>query len=1130
MTLDELNILLARLNSEKKRETVFEFAFSLIQWMGIEPVQDKKPKLLSPQTKKLMDILIPAPLTVQPQLYRMSSETHNIRVRLAVLKKIKKDNINLLVINDPGLTSYQAITKGIDLKKNGSAFNPSQPYYLHFATTSEYDKLIVIFNQGDQKRILTFRDKLTHTQYYRLLEQWKDIGHLSKPEISNLFWSSLDIKEVNKEFYRKVKERFDALIGIINDQKPGLYDQAVKQFTVRLIGRYIFCWFLKEKEIIPTRLLSSSTIQDFKNSFSGVILKKLFFMTLNAEVTDTRRDEIKTELDEYFKTIPYLNGGLFEWQSNDELLEEIEMKDWLIEFVKVLEEYDFTVDESSSNYQQIAIDPEMLGRIFENLLASQNEETEKLANQRKAFGAFYTPREIVDYMVNESLKAHLGTYLLPDDEYDITEVREKAEPAGSMFENLVTTDSPKKDIAAEFDRKKNIERINEKIEKLFAPENSENPFDREETKKVRGALTNVKILDPACGSGAFPMGMLLRLMEIRQIVGHPHKNNYELKNEILSKNIYGVDVMPMAVEIARLRAWLSLILEADYKPADRKNNFGIAALPNLDFKFVCANSLIDSGYDEFTSKLEEGYSKNNLVKSLNEYIKRLQEIRNEYFDPQGNKDKKKQLQDEFFKIKSNIKNDFTSIRKTWNLGNFLDRIDDWNPFDDSKPSSFFSPGWMFGISDGFDIVIGNPPYVQLQKDAGKLNAMYEKQSFETFERTGDIYSLFYEKGIQLLKNKGHLTFITSNKWMRAGYGKRTRAYLAKQNPLKLIDLGSGVFESATVDTNILVIQKTRNLQVCLATDLSKSKKLDNFHNLSYQKMSNFGAESWTITSHIEKSIKEKIERIGKPLKEWDINIYRGVLTGFNEAFIIDGKKKDELIALDSNSAEIIKPILRGRDIKRYKAEFADLWLINTHNGVKEKNIPRIDVVKDYPAIYKHLLQYEIQLQKRQDQGDHWTNLRNCAYLLEFEQEKIVYNDICQALTFSKVPKGFYFNNTAYFINTNSSLLLSILNSRLANWYYRTISVQLGDKAVRMFTIYVEQIPIPELTEKTQQPFVLLIDQILTRKEQGKDTTALEKEIDIMVYKLYDLSYEEVKIVDPEFELTEKDRTNLECKF
>ncbi|MBS1776159.1 MAG: hypothetical protein JSS64_07745, partial [Bacteroidetes bacterium] len=705
MTISDINKILSRLAEQPTRENVLDFSFALLQWMNIEPNAGNKPQLLSPQTQKLKDFLAPAPQTVQPQLYRISADNQNVRVRFAVLKKLKKEYINQLVDNDPGLSSYQTFVKGLTSQSNGTTFIPAQPYFIHFVTTPDYDKLVLIFNQGEQKRIVSFRNRLTNTQYNKIIQLWQGIGTKSKPEIVDLLWKSLDIKEVNKEFYKQIKERFDALLGIVKTQHSTATENQVKQFTVRLIGRYIFCWFLKEKGIIPHSLISKVTIANTDNYYQNALLK-LFFETLNTKVQDRN----PLTLNKLFEKIPYLNGGLFDESEEDKLFVKLKLDAWLLPFVEILESYDFTVDESSSQYQQVAVDPEMLGRIFENLLASQNEETEKLANQRKAFGAFYTPREIVDYMVNESIKAFLQTQW----EQHIIEERTKhinnPEPVGDIFGN-----KKPQQLAIATKRYELKQEEKEKIEKSLEPLFASNPdaggLKKEEKNLLLNFLEQIKILDPACGSGAFPMGILHKLVELNEVLGTV-KSSYELKKDILSQNIYGVDIMPMAIEIARLRAWLSLVLEEDYKPNDPKHNFGVKPLPNLDFKFVCANSLIDLGLDAFIQEskgtLHEGFTQ-KLVKDL----KDLETLRANFFNPTLASSQKEKLKSDYFERRDKVVSDIEAAHDPV-LKKIALKIKHWNPFDDSHPSPFFSSIWMFGIDKGFDVVIGNPPYSSKQ--------------------------------------------------------------------------------------------------------------------------------------------------------------------------------------------------------------------------------------------------------------------------------------------------------------------------------------------------------------------------------------------------------------------------------
>lgn len=1129
MTIADINKILSRLADNPTRENILDFSFALLQWMNIEPNAGNKPQLLSPQTQKLKDFLATAPQTVQPQLYRISADNQNVRVRLAVLKKLKKEYISQLVDNDPGLGSYQSFSKGLTPIAIGAGsterttFIPSQPYFIHFVTTPDYDKLVLIFNQGEQKRIVSFRNRLSNTQYNKIIQLWQGIGTKSKPEIADLLWKSLDIKEVNKEFYRQIKERFDALLGIVKTQHSTATDNQVKQFTVRLIGRYIFCWFLKEKGIIPHSLISKEAIEKTENYYQNALLK-LFFETLNTKVQDRN----PLALNKLFEKIPYLNGGLFDESEEDKLFTKLQLDAWLLPFVEILESYDFTVDESSSQYQQVAVDPEMLGRIFENLLASQNEETEKLANQRKAFGAFYTPREIVDYMVNESIKAFLQT------QWEKNMVEEKSkqlnnpEPNSNLFGDKkpqqLTIEVKRYELKP--DEKNKIEKS---LENLFAANPDTAHLKKDEKNLLLNFLEQIKILDPACGSGAFPMGILHKLVELHEALGTV-KSSYELKKDILSRNIYGVDIMPMAIEIARLRAWLSLVLEEDYKPNDPKHNFGVKPLPNLDFKFVCANSLVDSGYDAFLKKLELSNGVPTLMR-LDGEIQKLEKIIHEYFDTSGNQKKRDELRDDFSKTKEYIKSEFKSLRKSWALDDFFNRIDDWNPFDDSHASSFFSPSWMFGkaVKKGFDIVIGNPPYVQMQKNNGQLANQLKDSGYSTYERTGDVYAIFYELGFKLLKKKGVHTFITSSQWMKASYGKSLRKLFLTKNPLKLIALGPGIFESAVVDTNILIAKNESNKNKLVGSTVDKPEQLNHLNDLEYHEMPYVTVEKWAIMNDGKQSISEKINAKGKALKEWKISINRGVLTGYNEAFIIDEAKRNELVKADAKNAEVIRPILKGREIEKYFTKWEGDYLINSHNGSKAQKIKRVDIDK-YPKLKKYLDLFKEKLEQRLDQGDTIYNLRNCAYLNEFSKEKIIWKRIGSLLRFSYSDSEiFCLDSTCIATGEKIKYLTALLNSKLCNYQLFESAPKTGMGDLIISVQALEPLLVYYPTDKEQKQIEKLVDEILKKKKANHDTTSLEKEIDVLVYHLYELTYDEVKIIDKDFWLSEEEYEKIKMK-
>lgn len=1070
MTINDINKILSRLAEQPTRENILDFSFGLLQWMNIEinagnPPDGRagKPQLLSPQTQKLKDFLLTAPQTVQPQLYRISADNQNIRVRFAVLKKLKKEYISQLVDNDPGLSSYQAMAKGLTQSNpaNGGTgstkFIPTQPYFIHFVTTPDYDKLVLIFNQGEQKRIVSFRKRLTNTQYHKIIQAWQGIGTKSKPEIADLLWKSLDIKEVNKEFYKQIKERFDALLGILSEPGfAGLKDShdsnAVKQFTVRMIGRYIFCWFLKEKEIIPHSLISKETIEKTENYYQTVLLK-LFFQTLNTKVQDRALPPLGGAGGGLFEKIPYLNGGLFDESEEDKLFNKLDLDTWLLPFVEILESYDFTVDESSSQYQQVAVDPEMLGRIFENLLASQNEETSTLANQRKAFGAFYTPREIVDYMVNESIKAFLQTQL--------------SEPGFIGF--------------------KDEQDLGKKIAPLFAANADASHLKKEEKNYILQKLEQIKILDPACGSGAFPMGILHKLVELNEVLGTV-KSSYELKKDILSQNIFGVDIMPMAIEIARLRAWLSLVLEENYNPKDPVHNFGVKPLPNLDFKFVCANSLIDLGLDAFIQEskgtLHEGFTQ-KLVKDL----KDLETLRTDFFNPALASSQKEKLKTDYFKKREKVVSDIEDSHDPV-LKQIAQKIKDWNPFDDSHPSLFFSPTWMFGIDKGFDGVIGNPPYVLLQeKIKNEIELEYFKNNYDSASYKVDLYHLFLEKGVNLLKDKSSLCFITPSNFLSNNYNKLLRNFLVRRTtPKAIINITESVFE-ASVDTTISLLIKGDNIESSV-----------NFYKGKYDE------KGLSISFIISKKRKDVIEDVNSLLIPADNQATETLLSKIEKSehklgkiakvnFGMQLRDREEYpndVLVSSNRKDLTpyhRKCLTGKDINPYSVEYHNLYCYFNREAKR---------------------------------GGCWDDK------MHSKKNKILIRQIGETPIAGLDEFGFPLLNSAFMIYSelySNKFLLGILNSSLVKVYWRN---KFADKRKTFPKIkggYLELIPIKKPTKNIEKQIEKLVDEILKRKKSNQDTTSLEKEIDVMVYKLYELTYDEVKVIDKDFWLTEAEYNN-----
>jgi hypothetical protein len=385
---------------------------------------------------------------------------------------------------------------------------------------------------------------------------------------------------------------------------------------------------------------------------------------------------------------------------------------------------------------------------------------------------------------------------------------------------------------------------------------------------------------------------------------------------------------------------------------------------------------------------------------------------------------------------------------------------------------------------GFDVVIGNPPYVQLQK-MKEQSLLIKQMGYKTFESTGDLYCIFYEKGNEILKQNGVLGYITSNKWMRANYGKSLRSYLNKfTQPKVIIDLGSGIFDSATVDSNILIFEnKSGSNESFKGMNLIQEKDFRDFNIYEKQKVDVLfkSDEIWSIDNPVVKSIKKKIKNTSVPLKDWDIEINYGVKTGYNEAFIINKHKRDELIAKDSKSVEIIHPILRGRDIQKYYANFEDLYLITSHNGYL--NVPRIDIV-NYPSVKAHLDKYIVKLENRYDKGDTLYNLRNCAYFNVFLEEKIMYPNMTKYLPFYYDEGNCYFTNDKGYILTSRSedisnkYILAILNSNFSKYWIRNNCPELQGGTRELRKSFFENNPIPKITIKAQQPFIEKADLML----------------------------------------------------
>ena len=1017
-------------------------------------------------------------------------------------------------------------------------------------TWGEFDAALVVFDDGKHWRlsfICDIKGENTMPKRYTFVFGESDNYYntavnrfvtLKQKGISfETLKDAFSVEALSKDFYKDLFEWYqwavDPSTNITFPNNTSTEDDDrddIETKIIRMITRIMFVWFIKQKQLVPDCIFElkhvKKILKDFDplsttvGNYYNAILQNLFFGTLNRAIIDedgstrkfstSSKRDVKTlyryaemfaiseqEVIDTFAEIPFLNGGLFEcldktryidgveqcynfdgFSRNDARFADGRFKHRAVVpnilffepergLLSILSRYNFTIEENSPEEQQVALDPELLGKVFENLLGAYNPETQETA--RNQSGSFYTPREIVNFMVDESLMAYLGK--------------------------------------------------TELVRSLFGHDFQFDPSKTEQYKEIADKLKAIKILDPACGSGAFPMGILNRMVEIFERI-LPDANIYELKLSIIENCLYGSDIQSIAAQITKLRFFISLICNCE-KDASAIN-FGIPTLPNLETKFVSANTLIAKKKKDAQLELFEN-------PDIETTKSALAEIRHKHFAAKSASTKHRlRKQDQELREK---------LANLLSENNFFDgehakQLAEWNPYDQNAVSSFFDPEWMFGVSDGFDIVIGNPPYIQLQSTGGKLGKLYEKLGYSSFDSKGDIYCLFYERGWQLLKRDGHLCFITSNKWMRAGYGAKLREFFAKKtNPLLLIDFaGVKVFENATVDANILMYAKSENEQKTICGVANKQNKdcIKNLSDFLQQQSVECGfatSDSWVVLSPIEQSIKRKIEAVGTPLKEWDIQIYRGVLTGCNDAFIIDTAKRNEILANCQTEEErqrtedLIRPILRGRDIKRYGYEWADLWLIYipwhfpyqfdaSIQGASDKAEKTFK--EQYPAVYSHMLQYKEPLSKRNKAETgiryEWYAMQRwgAKYWEDFSKPKIIYPNMTKYMPFVFDDKSYVTNQKCFIITGKYiAFLTAFFNSSLFKFCFRDSFPELQGGTRELSKIFFDKIPVCKVTDSQEKLFHEFIDDI--QNEYTKDKAI---EIDTLIFDLYNLTSEE----------------------
>lgn len=972
------------------------------------------------------------------------------------------------------------------------------------------------------------------------------LGDKTYPTFEELYkhWMEVFSSELlTKKFYSELSDWYAWAVMVAKfpnnlntEEDDAKYNH---EACIRLITRLIFVWFLKEKHLIPEEFfdetyIRENMIENFdphdkqslyynagKSKYYRLILQNLFFAMLNRPIVAEGKKEPNNRrfiedssgfyneghdinnlmryrkefkeggADKFLQlansSVPFLNGGLFDcldkkkekiyydgFSQYDNSLKQLYLPDWLFfgeevgkgidlskwyddnrksnvsarGIIDILKRYSFTIEENTPLDQEVSLDPELLGKVFENLLAAYNPETKQSA--RKQTGSFYTPREIVQYMVDESLVAHLKRTC-----------GEELEP---------------------------------EYRKLLSYSTEETMLSDVQRKSIMHAVYNCRVLDPACGSGAFPMGILQQLVHVlRQLdptnemwkdfmidlaieqskiafaeneeeerkarltdieeafnksINDP---DYARKLYLIEHCIYGVDIQPIAVQISKLRFFISLVV--DQKPTnDATRNFGIRPLPNLESKFVAANTLIPVGYDtSLFESTEEILSKKAKLKELNHQI----------FLAKRNVDKQRLMKE--------IKDTRRELAKAIEETGFVSQgaaqlLANWDMFDQNSSSPFFDPEWMFGVKGGFDIVIANPPYVS-SKDLSQTDKELYKTLFETAEKQFDLYALFIEKGIFLVCHQGIISYIVPDSIIGRSNFSAVRKILVIDNTIHEWVHLNNVFESAVVSSLIFVCQKQKTTDysfVYVKTESVRDWKLGNIQqtNISLKFVKTDADKKIYFASSDKLNLQNRLlnsETFGNKCILW-----RGEEIGKSSTLISDNKTRDSL------------PVITGKEARRYIVPNCTKW------------IHTIDVVKSLDNYKQHkvlIRQIGSRINATIDTQSGVTTQSVYALFPIAEKDRIHLNAI-----------------------------LGVLNSKLFDFFYKLVS---GDKQMftRIILENIKALPYPYM----ESPYITIIDRkvALLMSNYEHDITTLELEIDLLVYHLFNLTYDEVLIIDPE---------------
>ena len=945
--------------------------------------------------------------------------------------------------------------------------------------------------------------------------------------------AKLDTEELNKQFYRKLFSWFEWATA--EAKFPTDENRTIKpaEHVIRLITRLLFIWFIKEKGLIAAELFNKTQIQDllteddFNNGdfYYRTVLQNLFFATLNTEIDKrkfstvgyaTNRDFSRyrykdqmldpDKLLEIFGQTPFINGGLFDcldsWEAtgeesyridcfSDNQYKKLSIPNCLFfnthhGLIPLLEHYKFTVEENTPIEQEVALDPELLGRVFENLLAAYNPETG--ATVRKQTGSYYTPRAIVDYMVDEALVATLSQKCSPTD--SDTQLWE--------------------------------ERLRYLLDYAQIFDDASEWFDDVETDAIVKTISELKILDPAVGSGAFPMGMLHKLtlalrrldpdnsrweklqkeralqraeiafdtqddptrreelIEIDETFKRYRDSDFGRKLYLIQNSIFGIDIQPVACQIAKLRFFISLAIEQE--PEQNVENFGIKPLPNLETRFIAANTLIGLKQQQTLTS--------NKARDLE---RELGDNRERHFHA-ATRQRKREYQRKDEQLRAELALELKSMGTP---ADDAERIAQWDPYDQNATADWFDPEWMFGVPDGFDVVIGNPPYINIE-NLPITTKDYLFNNYRTCQGRTDIYIAFLEKSISILSAKGFMGFILPYAFATQKYGEKMRKTLIDNHNIReIVDASSyRIFENAIV-YNIILMVGNHKLQDHTKVRLHHS-------NADFDERS---GKEFLIDQHAFAKLKDSrletnpivFDSIKIKEKIWQraIRFDQICLVAYGARLNHRSKKlgKDHYISQLPVSGS--KQFCEGKSIERYS--FAQIgWL----NYVPDEHYNPM-----FPELFENKKLMFIRIVKDQlrfaydDEGFYNSHtVINCVRL-----------DLLSGVSHSSARRAFRSADSNLAKKHDYKFLLGVLNSNFTNWYFRNF---LSD-GLNFYPNDAKELPIRDVSAEQQIPIIELVDQILDAKRTGSDadTFSAENEIDKLVYALYDLTPEEIAIVE-----------------